>query len=221
MSEELKKLLGDDLYSQVSSLLADNTVTLVPKGQKAFLHKESETPVISNNGEWVPSSKLSELTEAKKALADQNAELNTALETLKKDNKGNEELTSKISELQTNLEKNKTEAAKLEKKYVLRDHLRDAQVKTGYIDLLENKFDLEKIEVSEGKIKDFENLLNPIKENYKELFGEEKLEGGTPPNGGGKPEDIYSMDEIKAMSQSEVATNLDKVNQSMEFHSKN
>lgn len=219
--EELKKLLGDDLFSQVSSKLADNTLALVPKGQKAFLHKESETPVISNNGEWVPSTKLSELTEAKKALADQNSELNTALENLKKENKGNEGLTTKITELQTNLENSKTEAAKLEKKYVLRDALRDAQVKTGYIDLLENKFELDKIEITDGKIKNFDELLKPVKENYKELFGEEKIEGGTPKNGGGKPEDIYSMDEIKAMSQDEVATNLDKVNQSMEYHSKN
>ena len=118
----------------------------------------------------------------KKSLTDQITQLSTSLETIKKDNKNNESLTRKITELQTTIEENKKKAADTEKRFVLRDALRDKDAK--YIDLLETKFDLSKIEIgADGKIKDFDTHLNPVKESYKELFGEKTIEGKTPGKG--------------------------------------
>ena len=64
--DELKKLLGDDLFNQVSTKLGDGSLQLVPKGKKAFLHEEKDNVVISNNGEWVPTSKLKDISDEEK-----------------------------------------------------------------------------------------------------------------------------------------------------------
>ena len=82
--DDIKKLLGDELFTSVSEKLNGNILALVPKGQKVFLHKESENAVITNNGEWIPQAKYSELNEQLKAEKAITANSIKELETLKK-----------------------------------------------------------------------------------------------------------------------------------------
>jgi len=219
--EDLKKLIGDELYSQVAIKLGDNSLGLIPKGKKSFIHDEKDTVVISNNGEWVPASKIKDLSDEKRNLTDQLSELNTSLEKIKGENKKNEELTGKLQELQVQIENNKKASIDLEKRYALRDMLKDNGAK--YVDLLETKFDFSKIELENGKIKEFDKHLSPVKESYKELFGEKFIAGNTPNRGQNvsAPNEVYTLEEIKSMDQRTVVENIDKVNKSLEYHNKN
>lgn len=209
--DDIKKLLGDDLFAQVQTKLGTDSLL--------FLHKKEEK-VIIDDGKMVPQFRFKEINEERNAYKAQVDSLTSDLSKLKKDLKDNEGATAKIQEIQDQMKAKEAEVANTKKKFALRDALREAQA--NHVDLLEAKFDLSKIEVGEdGKIKDVENLLKPVKETYKDLFGVKKREGYDPkfPDGN-PPADIYTMDEIKNMPQDEKVKNIDKINKSVSFYSK-
>jgi hypothetical protein len=205
--DAIKSLLGEELFNQVSSKLGENN--------KLFLHGKDDKVVISNSGEWLPKDKLNEKIEEIKGLKDQLQQTNVDLTSLKKSLNDNEEATTKLTELQNQLSLKEQESANLTKRYALRDALRDSQAK--YVDLLEQKFDISKVELDEsGKVKGWEDLIKPVKEGYKDLFGEVKREGFTP--NPPKPNDTaeyFTMEQIKVMPKPEVYKNIDKVNKSI------
>lgn len=214
--DELKKLLGDDLFSQVSAKLGDTELFAHKKGEKVLI---DDGTLIKKDG-MIPKERFDEVNNSKKEYADQVAKLSTEIEGLKKVSGDKDKMKEQLDKITTDFTNLKTESEakekSLAKKFVLRDHLRDAGAK--HVDLLEGKFDLSKIEVDEsGKIKDFENVLKPIKESYTELFGETQRKGFPPGGGKNPPSDILTMDEIKLMNQNEVAQNVDKVNKSVEY----
>lgn len=214
--DELKKLLGDDLFSQVTAKLGDTELFVHKKGEKVIV---DDGTLIKKDG-MIPKERFDEVNSAKKDYADQVAKLSTEIEGLKKVSGDKDKLKEQLDKITADFTNLKTESETKEKtlakKFVLRDHLRDAGAK--HVDLLEAKFDLSKIEVGDdGKIKDFENVLKPIKDSYTELFGETQRKGFPPGGGKNPPADILTMDEIKAMNQNDVAKNVDKVNKSVEY----
>jgi hypothetical protein len=63
-----------------------------------------------------------------------------------------------------------------------------------YPDLLIKQFDLDTIELDGEKVKDFDNLLKPLAEQYKDMFEEKKVVGGTDPGKGTPPKEPGTMD---------------------------
>lgn len=158
--EWLKELLGEEFYNKVIALLGDKKLML-------------------DDGNNIPKSRFDEVNQAKNDLKTQVDSLNAELTKLGKLVKDNEGATAKITELQTKIAEQEAEAQNITKKFALREHLTKAGAK--FPDLLEGKFDLSKIELENGSIKGFDDLVKPYKETYKDLFGENKITGKTPP----------------------------------------
>lgn len=214
--EELKNLLGNELFSQLTAKLGDKELYMHGKGEKVIV---DDGTLIKKDG-MIPKERFDEVNNAKKDYADQVAKLSTEIDGLKKVSGDKDKLKEQLDKITADFGNLKTEAETKEKalakKFVLRDHLRDAGAK--HVDLLEAKFDLSKIEIGDdGKIKDFETVVKPIKETYSELFGDTKRQGFDPTKGNNPPSDVYTMDEVKLMSASDVAANVEKVNKSVEY----
>lgn len=214
--DELKKLFGEELFSQMTAKLGDKELYLHNKGDKVIV---DDGTLVKKDG-MIPKERFDEVNNAKKDYADQVAKLSTEIEGLKKVSGDKDKLKEQLDKITADFTNLKTESETKEKtlakKFVLRDHLRDAGAK--HVDLLEAKFDLSKIEVGDdGKIKDFENVVKPIKETYSELFGDTQRKGFDPKKGTNPPSDVYTIDEVKKMSPSDVAANVDKVNKSIEY----
>jgi hypothetical protein len=68
--------------------------------------------------------------------------------------------------------------------------------KTKYADLLKTKIDRSALSVLEnGTVHGIEDQIKILQENYKELFGEKKIEGKSPPDG--KSSDAKSKLEVE------------------------
>lgn len=214
--DELKKLLGDDLFTQMTAKLGDKELYLHNKGEKVIV---DDGTLIKKDG-MIPKERFDEVNNAKKDYADQVAKLSTEIEGLKKVSGDKDKLKEQLDKITADFTNLKTESETKEKtlakKFVLRDHLRDAGAK--HVDLLEAKFDLSKIEIGDdGKIKDFETVVKGVKETYSELFGDTKRKGFDPNKGNNPPADVYTEEEVKKMSASDVAANVEKVNKSVEY----
>lgn len=209
--DDIKKLLGDDLFAQVQTKLGDNLLFLHAKNQK----------VVVDDGTLIPKSRFDEVIEQKNTYKTQAETLNTDLTKLKKELKDNEGATTKIQEMQDQIKAKGDEVIVIQKRYALRDALRENNAK--HVELLEAKFDLSKIEVgADGKIKDLDKLMTPIKETYKDLFGEKKREGYDPSKGGNTDSDYFTREELKTMDASSAKDPAirDKVLKSNEYWSK-
>ena len=180
--EELKKLLGDALYGQIVEKLG---------GKELFMHDKGQA-VIIDDGKMIPKYRLDEVLEQKKALqvlVDQGV---NDLKTLKKDNEGNAKLTEQIESLQKANKDAKVAAEQAElqlrKTFAVKESLMKAGVSDPEaVDLLSLKFNMSEVELfANGKIKGFDEMLKPIKENkvFSPMFGETKIAGQTHGMGG-------------------------------------
>ena len=175
--DELEKLLGTELFNQVKEKLGDKKV-------------------IIDDGKMIPKSRLDEVSEQKDALKSQVDALNKDLEGLKKSVKDNEGATAKIKELQDAITAKEAESLAITKKFAVREALKNAECK--HPELFEPRFDLAKIEMDGDKIKGFDDMLKPIKEQYADQFGTVKVAGGRPvenpinPKPTPTPEDTHS-----------------------------
>ncbi len=230
--EWLKQLLGEELFNQLFPKDSDNL--------KKVTEKIGNKKMIEDDGKLVPQSRVKELTDKKTELENQ---LKTASDNLTKvqadydkikteKDKGKStvdeqiaSLTKTITDLQTEL-KNKDQLGVVNNKRTLvESQFRLLKANDQYLQTLVREFELkhplDKLEIENGKIKDAENLFKPFQEDYKPLFGVVQKKGfehkdGNDPGAG----DFFTMDEIKAMDQSTVKANLEKVNKSIEYHDK-
>jgi len=220
--DAIKKLLGEDLFNKIVEKIGEAKLVLVEKGKEAFIHKADEEVVISNNGEWIPKAKFNDKLDEIKTLKAEAENYKTKLAEASGSSKTVEELQKKVNDLTAEIESNNTESEKrlttLNKKHALEKSLSKAGAK--HPSLLMTKFDLEKIELDGENIKDFDTHLKPVKEEFKDLFGEKKLQGGGK-NGKGDPnldvnlpDGFITFEQFKGMSQKERVANMDKVNES-------
>ena len=213
----LKELLGEELHKQVVEKTPELQLVIIEKGQKAFIHKEGETPIITNNGEWIPKEKFNNKLDEIKTLKAETETYKSEVGNLKKLAGDNEEMKTKITSLESDIEANKTESGKREtdiaKKFAVKDALRDAKVK--HPALLLKEIDLEKIELdSDGKVRHIDDHIKPLKEQYPDLFGEVKLKGNDPLKPTDLPDGHITKEQFMNWSESERAANIDKVNES-------
>lgn len=94
------------------------------------------------------------------------------------------------------------------KSSTLREQLKTEGFNEKLVKLLEKNFDLKQIEVEEEKIKGWDELIKPFKEEYKDFISvkmEEGQKAPTPPAAGqGK---TYTLDTIKGMTSEEIKRN--------------
>lgn len=216
--DDVKKLLGDDLYNQVAEKIGDKKIALYSKGEAAFIHKEDETPIVTNNGSWIPKDKFQSKIDEIKTLKQEADDLKGELAELKKTAGNSQELQAKITDLENKLTANDQESKKREtatlKKFALKDALRDNGAK--YPDLLVKEFNLDEIELDEkGKIKDLEGKLKPVKENFADVFGEVVVTGKPPKKEKTYPDGFITKEQFDGMNQKERVENVDKINESL------
>ena len=163
---DLKELLGEELYKQVSEKLGDKKI-------------------IINDGSYLPKNKFDEKNEEVKILKEKVTSLEKTAkdtETLVKDN---EDLKSKYSSLQEqskkDLESKDKQISHITKKTALSKSLQEKGAR--YSDLLIKEFDLDTLELEGETVKDFDTLLNPLKERYKDMFTTTEVKGNDPQKG--------------------------------------
>lgn len=216
--DDLKKLLGEELYKQVEAKLGDKQLFLHNKGEK----------VLIDDGKFIPYQRFEEIVHKNKSLTEQLAKAENDLKELGKLSKGNQELEEKLKQLQKESEAFKTELEKKEKLLQKQLALKEALLNEGVIDkdardLLLAKFDMEKIEIENNTIKNFSELIKPIKENpvLSKLFGETKYKGREPFDNNNKPfAEFLSREEVEAMSQEEVNEKYELITKSMPYWNK-
>ena len=217
--DDIKKLLGDELFTSVKVKLNGDILTLVPKGQKVFLHKENETPVINNNGEWIPKAKFNDLNEALKAEKLLTANSIKELETLKKSAGDNVELQTTIDKMKVEAEKSKTDNdlrfENLTKSGLVVENLVDLGASRSNAGLLATEISLDKVTLGDdGKISNAEELFKSVLVDHKSLFGKPILKGKDPIIPDGAPEGYITQDKFMAMTPQEKAANIAKINES-------
>ncbi|KJE30047.1 phage scaffolding protein [Bacillus licheniformis] len=188
----LKELLGEDLYTQVMEKAGEQKIAVV------------------SDGNWIPKEKFDELNDDKKELKNQLNQRDEQLEDLRKRAKDNEELHSKIKEIQDANEKTVADyEAKIQqqqKDFAIERALRDAKARNPKA--VKALLDLENVKLDGDKLLGLDEQLKAIQESDKYLFGDENpysLQGGPIPNvntGNGIPtnsnpfsEDHFNMTE--------------------------
>ena len=178
--EFLKEVLGEALYGQVETAV------------KAYNEKPENKDKQINignlaSGEYVGKGKYDTLLAEKGNLETQVKTLNTTIGELKKNNKDNEDLQTKIGNLEKDLIQQQEENVKISKNYALKEQLSKAGVldpdyiiyKHGGVD----KFTFDK----DNKPIGVDDVIKPYKEdaNMAHLFKQQEKKPPYNPAGGG------------------------------------
>lgn len=161
---ELKELLGEELFNQVSDKLGDKKLMIDDKN-------------------FIPKSRFDEVNEAKKDLEKQISDRDKQLKDLSTKAQGNEELSKQIEQLQLS---NKQIAKDYEDKITkmqfdntLDKSLSSAKVKDTK--LIKALLDMDNIKYQEGNLEGLDSQIEAIKTSHSYLFDIES----TPPSTGG------------------------------------
>lgn len=152
--------------------------------------------------------KVSAIDELNETIAD--------LEAKATSNGAQEELDKLKQEFETYKNNIETEKTNATKSSTLREQLKAEGFNEKMIKLLEKNFDLETIEIEEDKIKGWEDMIKPIREEYADFIPKDTQQGNppaTPPaNVSGK---TYTTEMLKSMSAQEIAKNYDAIRQNL------
>ena len=154
--EDFKGMLGEELFGQVAEKLGD---------KKVFI----------DDGNFIPKSRFDEVNQQKNTYKTQNDELNTQLEELKKQAKGNEEFTSQIQELQNKLAESESKNKEIALDNAIKLDIVKANVKD--VDVAAMLVDKSKLELTDDGVKGLKEQLDSLKELKAYLFQEEKNDG--------------------------------------------
>lgn len=188
--EDLKKALGDELYTQVESKIKEYN------GLDANKEKQIKLANLGS-GEYVGKGKFDSLTAD---LAAKQTELETAnnlISDLKKGTKGNEDLQSKITGYETDIANLQSQLAETKLKSAVKIALYGANAAdVDYLTFKLNeslKAKNESLELDENdKIKGWDNRLSELKTQFPNMFksggsdGYKLIEGGKLPESGGQ-----------------------------------
>lgn len=155
---DIKKILLDNgVSSEVVDTIADTIKAEIPK---EFVSKAQY------------SKKVGLIDELNNTIADLEAKA------------GNDDFKTKYEELNTQFEnyKNELEIQKInsQKKDLIVSNLKKEGFNDKIVNLLIKEFDLDKIEVEEDNIKDWDNTITPLKETYADFIQVEGTEGQPP-----------------------------------------
>lgn len=227
LKEVVKEKLGDMYTPEIETKLGDVKVLTDPKN-------------------FIPLSKLDVANETIKTLREeiQNKEKfyeetltakEKDLKDVKKKAEGNEELVKQIDELQKSYKAEKearesereAEKAKtleretlIKKTYSLKAQLMNAGIEDETArEILSKIFDLSKLELDENeKLKGFDDLLKPIKENpvFAPMFGKEVIAGQEHQESEQNAhQKYYTREQVQKMTPEQVKENIEVINESM------
>ena len=227
--ENLQEVLGKELYTQVSEKLGDKDLFIHTKGQKVLIDDGS---YVKKEG-MIPKDRFDAVNAMKNEYEEKVNELTTQLTTLSEQMGDKDKYKKQVTDLMANMEALKTESTTktelAEKRFVLRDALREAGGR--HVDMLESKFDLSTVHIENGRIKEIKNgegskdwatYLKDFKTSYSDMFGELKRSGAGAGQGG-QPDGLFTMEEIKANRNDTkwYIANSEKVEKSLEYYGKN
>jgi hypothetical protein len=219
---ELKELVGEELAGKLSAM-TDETV------KSAITKLTTSKLMIGDSKTLIPIHEFNEKNEALKVSKELVRKYETDLEDLKQKAAGSVTLQQQITELQSANKAAKTEfdasQIKLKKTFAVKTALLNAGVNDEEArNLLSLKFDIEKIELDDkGEVKGIVDILKPMKENpsFKGMFGTVRMQGQEHRDGTSSTGDYFTLEQIKAMPQSEMTGKvLEKVNASLAHLSK-
>lgn len=160
--EELKKLLGEDLFNQVIEALGDKKLLI-------------------DDGSFIPKARFDQVNDEKKELKKMIDERNQQLEGLKAQVKDSEELTKQIEDLQKQNEQTKSDyEQKLEGQkfdFAVEQALSKSEAKN--VKAVKALLDLESVKMDGDKLLGLEDQVKDLKEKEPYLFGG-KVEGRSP-----------------------------------------
>lgn len=184
---ELREILGEELYKQVKEKLGDKKLGVI------------------NDGSWMPKQKLDEKIEEVKLLKEKVTSYEKQVNDTTALLKDSADLKAKFEALQTEsktqLEARDKQISNIVKKTALKQILQEKGAR--YPDLLLKEFDVDTLEMEGETVKNFDSLLNPLKEKYGDMFVEKKVAGTQPAKGQTKEPasfdemDLGYMDKIK------------------------
>ena len=191
---DIKAILkSHGIEEEVASTIAEKLNAEIPK---EFVSKKQY------------QKKVSAIDELNETIAD--------LEAKATSNGAQEELDKLKQEFETYKNNIETEKTNATKSSTLREQLKAEGFNEKMIKLLEKNFDLETIEIEEDKIKGWEDMIKPIREEYADFIPKETQTGNppaTPPtNVSGK---TYTTEMLKSMSPQEIAKNYDVIRQNL------
>lgn len=164
---DLKELLGEELYNQVIQKVGDNKIDVV------------------SNGNWIPKDKFNALNEQLKTA-------NTTIGDLKKSNKDNEELQTKVTDYETKVKEYEKQIQDMQFNYALEGALKGANVRnTKAVKALLN---LENVKLDGESIIGLNDQLEALKKSDSYLFLEDQKPkfSGVEPTDGSKPTQGYN-----------------------------
>ncbi len=118
------------------------------------------------------SKKIGQLDDLQNTIADLEAKIENSNTDEYKSRY--EALEGEFNDYKAGIEKEKTNNKKIS---LLNKNLKDARANEEALELLTKAFDIDSLELEEDNIKDWDNVLAPIKEKYKGFFGEEVVTG--------------------------------------------
>lgn len=191
---DIKAILkSHGIEEEVASTIAEKLNAVIPK---EFVSKKQY------------QKKVSAIDELNETIAD--------LEAKATSNGAQEELDKLKQEFETYKNNIETEKTNATKSSTLREQLKAEGFNEKMIKLLEKNFDLESIEIEEDKIKGWDDMIKPIREEYADFIPKETQTGNppaTPPaNVSGK---TYTTEMLKSMSAQEIAQNYYAIRQNL------
>ncbi len=159
----LKEILGDR-YVEFEQLINDYNNKPENKDKQIKLANLS-------SGEYVGTGKYNALVTERDGIQDKLTTAEGTIETLKKDNKGNETLQQTIKTHEGTIETLKKDYEAKIKDLQINAAIQTKLTDTKYPDLLAAKFDKSKLVVgTDGSVSGIDEQLTAIKETYKDLF---------------------------------------------------
>ncbi len=151
--ETLEQLLGEELYKQVTEKLGDQKIAIV------------------SDGNWIPKDKFNALNEQLKTA-------NNTIDDLKKSNKDNEALQTKVGEYETKVKDYEKQIQDMQFNYALEGALKGANARN--IKAIKALLDLDKVSIDGDNLIGLEEQLKGLKESDSYLFGADTLNGREP-----------------------------------------
>jgi hypothetical protein len=176
---DLKELLGDDLYKQVTDKLAGK-----------------HTIAVISDGSYFPKAKWDEINEKYKEAKKQVDERDAQIAELGKKSKGNEDLSAEIERLKSENIKQATEAAERYKKARITAAVQLAATKAKARDAadIERFIDPSKLTVdADGNVTGIDEQFTVLQTGKAYLFEADGGNGGTNPAGGAPKGEIEQL----------------------------
>lgn len=164
--DELKKLLGEELFKQVEEKLGDKKIDIVSDGQ------------------WIPKQKFDDVNKEKNGYKEQIETLNTELGKLKKAADDNKDIQEKIEKLEKEIGDKETAMEALRKSGAIKLEVLKANPK-DINDILPH-IDENIIKVNDDGVTGLQEQIDRLKKDKEYLFNEADPAGTGGSKGGGR-----------------------------------